>query len=228
MKVLFHSLYEVVVHRQWRHFKLTTLQQSPYTAINAHLSFPVDTSVTTESVDVALELPLHSKELIVEGNTAAGRRQTHLIPCNVLHFLDDFCPLISSIQVGYVAGVEDHADVLHETLVFDLTVGEQEHCLTTVTTGLEQQLHRPPTQLYRPHTQLHRPHTHSYIDHPHTPANQSIQLLLLSIFQLVHYQCPTRSRLTINYYWHVLLSSESMLERQSNNWIYQFTFYVSK
>ena len=66
---------------------------------------------------------------------------SHLITCDVLHFLDNFGFLIGAVQVGYVARVEDHADVFHETLIFYLTVGDEEHRLTTVTARLQQQLH---------------------------------------------------------------------------------------
>jgi len=70
-------------------------------------------------------------------NTTSCCIISHLIASDVLHFLDDLRLLLGAVQVGHVTCVEDHADIFHERLILDLTVREQEHRLSTVTTRLQ-------------------------------------------------------------------------------------------
>ena len=65
---------------------------------------------------------------------------TDLVPGDGLHLLNDLGLLVRGVEVGHVAGVEDHADVLHEALVLDLVVREQEHRRLALAAALDQQL----------------------------------------------------------------------------------------
>jgi len=66
---------------------------------------------------------------------------------HALHFLDDLSLLVSSVQVRYISSVKNHADVLHERLVFDLAVGEQKHRVLPFAAGFQQQLQHIQQQL---------------------------------------------------------------------------------
>ena len=65
---------------------------------------------------------------------------TYLSPGDRLHLLNDLCLLISRVEVGHVGRVQNHVDVLHEGLVFDLVVAEEEHGLLALCSGLQQEL----------------------------------------------------------------------------------------
>ncbi len=54
-------------------------------------------------------------------------KATHLVPRSRLHLLNDLRLLIRREQVRYIRRVQDHVDVLHERLVLNLRVTEQEH-----------------------------------------------------------------------------------------------------
>jgi len=77
---------------------------------------------------------------------------SHLFARHSLHLLDDLCLLVGGVQVGHVARVENHADVLHESLVLDLTVSEQEHRVLPFTARLQQQLDVTYTHAQLPYT----------------------------------------------------------------------------
>ena len=66
----------------------------------------------------------------------------YLFSRHALHFLDDLRLLVGSVEVRHVAGVENHADVFHERLVLDLTVGKQKHRVFPFAAGFQQQLKR--------------------------------------------------------------------------------------
>ena len=74
------------------------------------------------------------------GYDGLQRRAPYLFACHALHLLDDLSLLVGRVQVRYIAGVENHADIFHETLILDLTVGEQEHRVLAFTAGFQQQL----------------------------------------------------------------------------------------
>ena len=50
----------------------------------------------------------------------------YLVPGDGLHLINDISLLVSRVQVGHIARIQNHRDVLHETLILDLVVGEQE------------------------------------------------------------------------------------------------------
>ena len=64
--------------------------------------------------------------------------EDYLLARHALHLLDDLCLLVSCIQVRYISCVKYHADVFHERLVFDLTVGEQKHGVLPFTSSFQQ------------------------------------------------------------------------------------------
>lgn len=69
--------------------------------------------------------------------TSLKDNRRYLILSNVLHFLDNFRLFVASVEVGHITRIQNHTDVFHESFVLDLTVGEQEHCLTTISTSLQ-------------------------------------------------------------------------------------------
>lgn len=70
----------------------------------------------------------------------AVQKRIYLFTSHALHLLNDLSLLISGVEVGHITGVEYHTDVLHERLIFDLTVGKQEHRVLAFAAGFQQQL----------------------------------------------------------------------------------------
>ena len=75
------------------------------------------------ALDVGQKYLVEVGERALASHISAGRLAVSLHP------LQDLSLLLRLKQVGHLARVEDHADVLHEGLIFDLEVGEQEHNL---------------------------------------------------------------------------------------------------
>ena len=68
------------------------------------------------------------------------RQTAYLVPSSTLHLLDDLGLLVGGVHVGHIARVQDHTDVLHERLVFDLVVREEEDRALAFSSCLQQQL----------------------------------------------------------------------------------------
>lgn len=85
------------------------------------------------------------------------------ITSDSLHFVDNLRLLVGREDVGDVARVEDHTDVLHEGLIFDLVVGKQEHRLLTLSPGLFQQLY---TVERRQHVETEKVNMQQVCKHP--------------------------------------------------------------
>lgn len=59
--------------------------------------------------------------------------------CDTLYLVNDVCALVGWEDVGHVACVEQHVDVLHKGLVLDLAVIEQEHHVLALQARLQHQ-----------------------------------------------------------------------------------------
>ena len=145
VEVLAYPLDEQIVHGQRSGLYLPTLHMYTY----------IDTSQCTPTVihtyiHTYIQMYTHSVSayLYMRYTNGDAHRSlehtvepTHCLSCHHLHLFDNFCFLVSSIEVGNISCVQNDIDVLNKGLVLYLVVAEEEHGRLALPPSLQHHLH---------------------------------------------------------------------------------------